>query len=54
MPANGKSYPLVAVAGVGYVLAALIYSLLIRQRSAGGSAPPGTVRPSSPAQRSSS
>jgi predicted MFS family arabinose efflux permease len=56
MPVTGKSYPLLAVAGGGYVLAALIYSLLIRQRSGGGSASPaeGTASPSASAQRRSS
>jgi MFS family permease len=56
MPATGKSYPLLAAAGGGYVLAALIYSVLIRQRSGGGSASPseGTATPSASAQRSSS
>ncbi len=56
MPATGKSYPLLAVAGGGYVLAGLVYSLLIRQRSGGGpaSSREGTASPSRSAQRSSS
>lgn len=55
MPLNGKSYPLLAAAGGGYLLAALAYSMLSRQRSAGGSSPssPATASPSA-AQRSSS
>jgi MFS family permease len=55
MPLDGKSYPLVAAAGAGYLLAALAYALLSRQRPAGGSSPSSaTVSPSSAAQRSSS
>jgi MFS family permease len=54
MPATGKSYPLLAAAGCGYVLAALIYSLLIRQRSVSASPAEGTASPSASAQRSSS
>jgi sugar phosphate permease len=62
MPDSGKSYPLVAVAGGGYVLAGVLYSLVVGPRSwkwggeaGGGSpAPPATVSPSASAQRSSS
>jgi MFS family permease len=64
MPFNGKSYPLLGVAGGGYVLAALGYALLSRQRpasgsessSAGGSSSSaaGAVSPSAAAQRNSS
>jgi MFS family permease len=67
MPDSGKSYPLVAVAGGGYVLAGVIYSLVVGPRSwtRGGEADgltspsatapsPFTVSPSDSAQRSSS
>ncbi len=55
MPFDGKSYPLLAVAGAGYVLAAVAYAMLSRQPSAGGSPPsPAVVSPSAAAQRSSS
>ena len=55
MPFDGKSYPLLAVAGGGYVLAAVAYALLRRQPSAGGAPPsPAPVSPSAAAQRSSS
>ena len=56
MPDTGKSYLLIGVAGAGYVLAAVIYSLVVRQPSAAGGAPasPPAASPSSPAQRSSS
>ncbi len=63
MPFNGKSYPLLAVAGGGYVLAALGYALLSRQRPTGGSesssaggspSSAGAVSPSAAAQRNSS
>jgi MFS family permease len=56
MPFDGKSYPLLAVAGAGYVLAGLAYALLSRQPAGGGSAPssPDTVSPPAAAQRSSS
>jgi MFS family permease len=55
MPFDGKSYPLLAVAGGGYVLAAAVYALLSRQRPTGGSeSSPATVSPSAAAQRSSS
>jgi MFS family permease len=50
MPVNGKSYPMLAVVAVGYLLAAAGYLLLSRQ-SAGA---PGPVSPSPAAQRSSS
>ena len=53
MPFDGKSYLLVGVASGGYVLTAVAYSLLSRQRSAGGSASP-SVSPSAAAQRFSS
>ena len=55
MPFDGKSYPLLAVAGGGYLLAAVAYSLLSRQPSAAGSSPSAPpVSPSAAAQRSSS
>jgi MFS family permease len=55
MPFNGKSYPLLGVAGAGYVLAALGYALLSRQRPAGGSeSSPAGGSESSPAGDSSS
>jgi MFS family permease len=55
MPATGKSYLLVGVAAGGYVLAGLVYSLIIRQPPAGGGAPsPPAASPSASAQRSSS
>jgi hypothetical protein len=54
MPFNGKSYPLLAVAGGGYLLAAVAYSLLSRQSPAGSSPPAPPVSPSAAAQRSSS
>ena len=55
MPFDGKSYPLLAVAGAGYVLAAVAYAMLSRQPSAGGSPPsPAVISPSAAAQRSSS
>src|SRR5205814_602628 len=40
MPFDGRSYALVGVAGGGYVLTAVAYSLLSRQRPAGGSPSP--------------
>lgn len=55
MPATGKSYLLVGVAAGGYVLAGLVYSLIIRQPPTGGGTPPPPVTsPSASAQRSSS
>ncbi len=55
LPFDGKSYALVAVAGGGYLLAAVVYSLVRRQPSADGSAPSSAaVSPSAAAQRSSS
>jgi MFS family permease len=61
MPDTGKSYPLVAVAGGGYVLAGVLYSLVVGPGSwkwggegDEGSPSPATVSPSAPAQRSSS
>jgi MFS family permease len=54
MPFDGKSYALIGVASGGYVLSAVAYSLLSRQRPAGGSASPSAVSPWSAAQRSSS
>jgi len=64
MPNTGRSYPLVAVAGGGYVLAGLLYSLVVGPASgaAGGrsspslpaAASPFTASPSDSAQRSSS
>jgi sugar phosphate permease len=55
MPFDGKSYALVGVASGGYLLAAVAYSLLSRQRPAGGSpSSPGPVSPPAAAQRSSS
>ncbi|MEP7023874.1 MAG: MFS transporter, partial [Actinomycetota bacterium] len=52
MPADGKSYAMLAVVSAGYVLAAGGYLLISRQSREPGSAGPG--RPASPAQRSSS
>jgi MFS family permease len=54
MPADGKSYPLVAAAAGGYVLVAVAYSLLSGPAAAGGSAPGSSISPSAAAQRSSS
>jgi hypothetical protein len=56
MPDNGKSYPLVAAAGGGYVLAGLLYSLLVGRGAAGGTVPasPATDSPSASAHRSNS
>jgi hypothetical protein len=54
MPFDGKSYALIGVASGGYVLSAVAYSLLSRQRPAGGSPSPSAVSPSAAAQRSSS
>jgi MFS family permease len=54
MPDSGKSYPLVAVAGGGYVLAGVIYSLVVGPRSGDGEPSPATVNPSASAQRSNS
>jgi MFS family permease len=55
MPFDGKSYALLAVAGAGYVLAAVAYAMLSRQPSAGGPSPSSAVvSPSAAAQRSSS
>ena len=58
MPATGKSYLLVGVAGGGYVLGGLTYSLIIRQPPAGGGAPSrpagSSASPSASAQRTSS
>jgi MFS family permease len=51
MPLNGKSAAIIGVVAGGYVVAAAGYWLLSRQSSPG---PPGTSRPSAPAQRSSS
>jgi MFS family permease len=51
MPLNGKSAAIIGVVAAGYVVAAAGYWLLSRQSSPG---PPGTSRPSAPAQRSSS
>jgi len=52
MPANGRSYPMLTLAAVGYLAAAGAYRLLSRQPSAGGSPVPPT--PAASAQRSSS
>jgi sugar phosphate permease len=55
MPFDGKSYALLAVAGGGYLLAALAYALLSLQPAGGGSPPSSAVvSPSATAQRSSS
>jgi MFS family permease len=56
MPASGKSYLLVGVAGGGYVLAGLAYALVVRQPPADGGAasPPSGASPRLRAQRSSS
>jgi hypothetical protein len=54
MPVTGKSYPLVAVAGGGYVLAGLVYSLIVGLPAGGASRSPATVSPSASAHRSSS
>jgi hypothetical protein len=54
MPFDGKSYALVGAASAGYVLTAVAYSLLSRQRPADGSPSPSAVSPSAAAQRSSS
>jgi hypothetical protein len=55
MPVSGKSYLLVGVAGGGYVLAGVIYSLIVGPPSGGGSRPaPSPASPSAAAQRSSS
>jgi MFS family permease len=69
IPVNGKSYPLIVVAGAGYLLAALVYARYgnghRRQEPSAGSSPssepgasPGSVggtdNPSASAQRSSS
>jgi hypothetical protein len=58
MPDTGKSYPLVAAAGAGYVLAGVIYALVAGPPPVSqdeGSLPvPGTASPSASAQRSSS
>jgi len=50
MPADGKSYLMLAVVAAGYLLAAAGYLLLSRQSDPA----PGTVSPSPAAQRSSS
>jgi len=50
MPVSGKSYPMLAVVAVGYLLAAVGYLLLSRQPAGA----PGPVSPSPAAQRSSS
>jgi hypothetical protein len=52
MPDSGKSYPLVAAAGVGYVLAGALYTLVAGPPPAAAS--PLTASPSASAQRSSS
>jgi hypothetical protein len=55
MPATGKSYLLIGVAGGGYVLAGVVYSLIIRQPPSGEApASPPAVSPTTSAQRSSS
>jgi MFS family permease len=56
MPDTGKSYALVGVVGGGYVLVAVIYSLIVRQPSVAGPVPasPPPASPRSSAQRSSS
>jgi hypothetical protein len=58
MPDSGKSYPLVAAAGAGYVLAGALYALVAGPPPAelDGESPPasGTTSPSASAQRSSS
>jgi MFS family permease len=56
MPASGKSYLLVGVAGGGYVLAGLAYALIVRQPPPAGGvpSPPSATSPSVSAQRSSS
>jgi sugar phosphate permease len=54
MPFDGKSYALVGAASAGYVLTAVAYSLLSRQRPADGSPSPSAVSPSAAAQRSNS
>jgi hypothetical protein len=58
MPDSGKSYPLVAAAGAGYVLAGALYALVAGPPpvEGGGGSPsvPGAVSPSASAQRSSS
>jgi MFS family permease len=52
MPVTGRSYPMLSLVTAGYALAAAAYWLLGRQPPAGGG--PGTSRPASAAQRSSS
>jgi len=52
MPADGRSYPMLIVVAVGYVLAAAGYLLISRQPR--GPAAAGPAVPASPAQRSSS
>jgi sugar phosphate permease len=57
MPLNGKSAALIGAVAAGYAVAAAVYWLLSRQPPAPGSAGPagpGTSRPSTSAQRSSS
>jgi MFS family permease len=54
MPFDGKSYALVGAASAGYVLTAVAYSLLSRQRPEDGSPSSSAASPSAAAQRSSS
>jgi hypothetical protein len=51
MPVTGKSFPMLAVVAIGYLVAAVVYRIVGHQSSAAG---PGTASPSPSAQASSS
>jgi hypothetical protein len=50
MPVTGKSFPMLAVVAIGYLVAAVVYRIVSHQSSAAG---PGTASPSPSAQASS-